>query len=220
MPAVQEWDKASLLAHERDMLGLYVSDHPLNGLEHVLASSSDVSVGQLLTDDQHAEGAVVTVAGLLTSVVRKTTKRSEPYAVVTVEDLEGALPVWVFPGTYQAAATVLIEDSVVLVKGRVRREGEDGVQLMAMEVTVPDLSRGAATGPVVISMPTLRVTPPVVDQLKEVLATHPGAAEVHLKLQSAGRTMVMKLDERLRVTPTPALMADLKALLGPACLSA
>ncbi len=220
VPAVQEWDKASLLAHERDMLGLYVSDHPLNGLEHVLASSSDVSVGQLLTDDQHAEGAVVTVAGLLTSVVRKTTKRSEPYAVVTVEDLEGALPVWVFPGTYQAAATVLIEDSVVLVKGRVRREGEDGVQLMAIEVTVPDLSRGAATGPVVISMPTLRVTPPVVDQLKEVLATHPGAAEVHLKLQSAGRTMVMKLDERLRVTPTPALMADLKALLGPACLSA
>ena len=220
VPAVEEWEKASLLAHERDMLGLYVSDHPLNGLEHVLASSSDVSVGQLLTDDQHAEGAVVTVGGLLTSVVRKTTKRSEPYAVVTVEDLEGALPVWVFPATYQTAATVLIEDSVVLVRGRVRREGDDGVQLMALEVTAPDLSRGTANGPVVISVPTLRVTPPVVDQLKEVLASHPGAAEVHLRLHSAGRTMVMKLDERLRVTPTPALMADLKALLGPACLSA
>jgi DNA polymerase-3 subunit alpha len=62
------------------------------------------------------------------------------------------------------------------------------------------------------------LTPPIVEQLKEVLATHPGVAEVHLKLQSAGRTMVMRLDERLRVTPTPALMADLKALLGPSCL--
>ncbi len=220
VPALAEWDKRTLLAHERDMLGLYVSDHPLNGLEHVLASCSDVTVGQLLADEQHSEGAVVTVAGLITSVVRKTTKKSEPYAVVTVEDLEGALPVMVFPAAYQISSTVLVEDSVVLVKGRVRRESDDAVKLMALEVSVPDLSKSAARGPVVISVPTLRVTQPVVDQLKEVLATHPGAAEVHLRLQSAGRTMVMKLDERLRVTPTPALMADLKALLGPACLSA
>ncbi len=126
----------------------------------------------------------------------------------------------VFPAAYQISSTVLVEDSVVLVKGRVRRESDDALKLMALEVSVPDLSKSAARGPVVISVPTLRVTQPVVDQLKEVLATHPGAAEVHLKLQSAGRTMVMKLDERLRVTPTPALMADLKALLGPACLSA
>ena len=220
VPALAEWDKRTLLAHERDMLGLYVSDHPLNGLEHVLASCSDVTVGQLLADEQHSEGAVVTVAGLITSVVRKTTKKSEPYAVVTVEDLEGALPVMVFPAAYQISSTVLVEDSVVLVKGRVRRESDDALKLMALEVSVPDLSKSAARGPVVISVPTLRVTQPVVDQLKEVLATHPGAAEVHLRLQSAGRTMVMKLDERLRVTPTPALMADLKALLGPACLSA
>jgi len=72
----------------------------------------------------------------------------------------------------------------------------------------------------VISMPAVRVTPPVVDQLKEVLSTHPGVADVHLRLQSVGRTMVMRLDQGLRVTPSPALMADLKALLGPACLSA
>jgi len=59
-----------------------------------------------------------------------------------------------------------------------------------------------------------------VDQLKDVLSTHPGVADVHLRLQSAGRTMVMRLDQGFRVTPSPALMADLKALLGPACLSA
>jgi len=67
VPALAEWDKRTLLAHERDMLGLYVSDHPLNGLEHVLASCSDVTVGQLLADEQHSEGAVVTVAGPRTS---------------------------------------------------------------------------------------------------------------------------------------------------------
>ena len=106
----------------------------------------------------------------------------------------------------------------MLVKGRAKRGRDDALELMSMEITVPDLATGANDGPVVISLPAVRVTPPVVEQLKDVLATHPGVAEVHLKLQSAGRTMVMRLDERLRVTPTPALMADLKALLGPSCV--
>jgi DNA polymerase-3 subunit alpha len=77
----------------------------------------------------------------------------------------------------------------------------------------------ADDGPVVISLPAARVTPPVVEQLKDVLGSHPGLADVHLRLQSVGRTMVMKLDDHLRVAPSAALMADLKALLGPSCLS-
>nr|MBA2558759.1 DNA polymerase III subunit alpha [Propionibacteriales bacterium] len=219
VPAVIEWDKRTLLAHERDMLGLYVSDHPLTGLEHVLAQASDVTIGQLVTEEDRPEGSVVTVAGLVTSVVRKTTKKGDVYAVVSLEDLEGAVNVMVFPRDYQASSMLLVEDSVVLVKGRAKRGRDEAVELTAIEVTTPDLTRGAADGPVVISLPTGRVTPPVVGQLKDVLATHPGVAEVHLRLQSAGRTILMKLDERLRVTPSAALMADLKALLGPACLS-
>jgi DNA polymerase-3 subunit alpha len=68
-------------------------------------------------------------------------------------------------------------------------------------------------------MPAVRVTASVVEQLKDVLASHPGIAEVQLKLHSAGRVTLMRLDDRLRVSPTPALMADLKALLGPSCLA-
>jgi DNA polymerase-3 subunit alpha len=220
VPDQAEWDKKLLLAHERDMLGLYVSDHPLNGLEHVLASASDVTVGQLIVDDSREEGAVVTVAGLITSVVRKTTKKGDLYAVITVEDLEGAINVMVFPRDYQLSSTLLVEDSVVLVKGKIKRSRDDALELTCLEITIPDLTSGETTGPIVISMPAVRVTPPVVDQLKDVLSTHPGVSEVHLKLQSAGRTMVLRLDEGHRVTPSPALMADLKALLGPACLSA
>jgi DNA polymerase-3 subunit alpha len=218
VPQQEEWDKKTLLGFERSMLGLYVSDHPLNGLEHVLASASDVSIGQMVTDESREDGSVVSVAGLVTSVVRKATKKGDLYAVITLEDLEGAVNVMVFPRDYQLSSTLLIEDAILLVKGRVKRR-DDALELMSMDITVPDLTTGADNGPVVISLPAVRVTPPVVDQLKEVLATHPGVAEVHLKLQSAGRTMVMRLDERLRVTPTPALMADLKALLGPSCLS-
>jgi DNA polymerase-3 subunit alpha len=220
IPEITEWDKRTLLAFERDMLGLYVSDHPLNGLEHVLAQASDVTVGQLITEEDRPEGTVVSVAGLVTSVVRKTTKKGDVYAVITLEDLEGGVQVMVFPSVYQLASTLLIEDSILVVTGKVKRSRDEGVELAALEIAVPDLSTGAADGPVVITMPAVRVTPPVVGQLKEVLATHPGVAEVHLRLQSAGRTRVMRLDQRLRVTPSPALKADLKALLGPSCLSA
>jgi DNA polymerase-3 subunit alpha len=83
-----------------------------------------------------------------------------------------------------------------------------------MEVTVPDLAEGAR-GPVVVSLPAPRCTPPVVDRLREILATHPGRVEVHLELHSGTTTRVLRLDDRLRVTPSPALMGDIKALLGP-----
>jgi DNA polymerase III subunit alpha len=218
VPTVPEWDKRALLAYERDMLGLYVSDHPLNGLEHVLSRVSEVTIGTLVTEEERPEGSVVTVAGLVTAVVRKTTKKGDVYAVVSLEDLEGSVDVIVFPRDYQACATLLVEDSVVLVKGRVKRSRDDAVELTALEVSAPALTR-TDDGPVVISLPAARVTPPVVEQLKDVLGSHPGLADVHLRLQSAGRTMVMKLDDHLRVAPSAALMADLKALLGPSCLS-
>jgi DNA polymerase-3 subunit alpha len=219
VPTIPEWDKRALLAYERDMLGLYVSDHPLNGLEHVLSRVSEVTIGSLVTEEERPEGSVVTVAGLVTAVVRKTTKKGDVYAVVSLEDLEGSVDVIVFPRDYQACATLLVEDSVVLVKGRVKRSRDDAVELTALEVSAPPLTR-TDDGPVVISLPAARVTPPVVEQLKDVLGSHPGLADVHLRLQSAGRTMVMKLDDHLRVAPSAALMADLKALLGPSCLSA
>ncbi|HEY5186765.1 MAG TPA: DNA polymerase III subunit alpha [Actinomycetes bacterium] len=212
-----EWEKSVLLAHERDMLGLYVSDHPLFGLEHVLAQAADCSIAEIMGDDDRSDGAPVTLAGLITGLQRKVTKRGDSWAIATLEDLEGVIDVMVFPQTYQLVATQLAEDVVVVVRGRLDKR-EDVPRLVAMEVTVPDLSDGPR-GPVVITLPVNRCVPPVVDRLKEVLATHPGVTEVHLQLQASGRTTVMRLDDRLRVTPSPALFGDLKALLGPGSIA-
>jgi DNA polymerase-3 subunit alpha len=212
-----EWDKAVLLAHERDMLGLYVSDHPLYGVEQFLAQATDCSVVHVHAGDR-SEGTVVTVGGLVTGVQRKTTKQGSLWAIVTLEDLDGAVEVMVFPQTYAAAGTLLVEDAVLLVRGRIDRPDEDAARLVAMEITQPDVSEAPA-GPVRLSMPAARCVPPVVERLKEILAAHPGTTEVHLHLVASGRTTVLRLDDRLRVTPTPALYGDLKALLGPACLT-
>jgi DNA polymerase-3 subunit alpha len=221
-----EWEKSVLLGFEREMLGLYVSDHPLLGVEHILAAATDCSVAQLVGSavedtERTVKGGrgdtqVVTVGGILSGVQRKVTKQGNPWAAATLEDLEGAIEVLFFPATYQQCALVLAEDAVVLVKGRLDRR-EDSPKLIGMEVTVPDLSAGGS-GPFVVSMPVQRCVAPVVDRLREVLRTHPGLAEVHLKLCNGPQTTIVRLDDKLRVKPSPALQADLKQLLGPACV--
>jgi DNA polymerase-3 subunit alpha len=157
------------------------------------------------------------VCGLVTGIQRKITKRGDSWAMVTLEDLDGAIDVLLFPSAYQLASPILVEDAVLTVKGRLSRD-KDQPELHGQEVTAPDVA-DAATGPVQISLPATRCTPPVVTQLKDVLATHPGMTEVRLRLLMRDKTSVMRLDDNLRVTPSPALFADLKQLLGPGCLT-
>jgi DNA polymerase-3 subunit alpha len=217
VPDIDEWDKMTLLAHEREMLGLYVSDHPLMGLEHVLQGASDCSIGQLMLDEERPDNSPIVVTGLITSVQRKITRKGDTWAVVTIEDLDGAIDVLLFPGTYQLAGSLLAEDAIVTVKGKLSRS-KDQPEIRAEEVTVPDLDEGPS-GPVVVSLPITRCTPPVVEQLKEVLRTHPGVTEVHLRLQSREDTKVLKVGDNFRVAAGAPLYADLKHLLGPGCLS-
>jgi DNA polymerase-3 subunit alpha len=215
VPDLDEWDKMTLLGHERDMLGLYVSDHPLLGLEHVLTNTSDCSIGQLMLDEERQDGSPITISGLVTSVQRKITKRGDAWAMVTLEDLDGAIDVLLFPSSYQLASTYLVEDAILTVKGRLSKS-KDQPEIHGQEVTVPDISEGPS-GPVVISLPQTRCTPPVVAQLKDVLGTHRGMTEVRLRLLNRDKTLVMALEHR--VTPSSALFADLKQLLGPGCLT-
>jgi DNA polymerase-3 subunit alpha len=106
---------------------------------------------------------------------------------------------------------------VVVVKGRLDRR-DDVPQLIAMEMSVPDITTDQQSGPFAISLNRERCTPPVVDRLKEIFATHPGMTQIHLHLRSESKTLVMRLEDRWRVTPSTALMGDLKALLGPGCV--
>lgn len=217
IPEMPEWEKRQKLLFEREMLGLYVSDHPLFGLEVVLEQNSDCSIQALVTDNSRQDGSRVTICGLVTSLQRKMTKNGNPWAIATLEDLAGSIEVLFFPQTYLAVQTALAEDLVITVRGRLNRRDEIPA-LHAQEMTVPNTDTANNT-PVVISLPVTRCTPPVVDQLKQILSTHRGATDVRLRLISPGRATMMRIDEQLRVTPSPALFGDLKALLGPSCLA-
>jgi DNA polymerase-3 subunit alpha len=207
-----EWDKSTLLTFEREMLGLYVSDHPLLGVEHVLRSHTDMTISELLGES--LPDGIVTIGGLITGIQRKVSRQGASWAVVNIEDLEGAIEVLFFSNTYNQYALSLTEDRVVVVKGRFSRTDEQ-VRFTALEMKMPDISV-APTGPLLITLPATQVTPPIVERIKEILRSHPGKREVHLHVVDKQKTTTLKIDAL--VTSSPSLSADLKAILGPECL--
>ena len=210
-----EWDKSLLLSYEREMLGLYVSDHPLLGVEHILRSAVDVPLSQL-TDDSIGHDQVITVGGLITQVQRKVSKNGNAWAIVSIEDLEGAVDALFFAGTYTTHAMNLVEDRVVVIRGRLDKR-EELPRFTALEMHMPDVNQ-APTGPLMITIDSARVTAPMVERMKEILRSHPGPREVHLMIDTGSKATVMKIDDDLRVTASPSLSADLKSVLGPDCL--
>jgi DNA polymerase-3 subunit alpha len=208
-----EWEKMMLLGYEREMLGLYVSDHPLLGVEHILKSVADFSISQL-SEVPHDQ--IISIGGLITQIQRKVSKQGTPWAIVTVEDLEGAVDVLFFSNAYATHGVNLVEDRIVAIRGRVDKR-EEQPRISALDLTLPDLKQ-VPTGPLIISMAASRCTPPVIDRMSEILKSHPGAREVHLRLIDGEKKTILKLDEALKVTSSPGLSADLKTVLGPDCL--
>jgi len=211
----QEWEKPILLAYEREMLGLYVSDHPLLGVEHVLRAAVDMPISELM-EESVAEGQIAVIGGLITQIQRKVSRNGDNWAIVTVEDLEGAVDVMFYSKSYAQHALKLVEDKVVVVRGRVDKR-EDQVKLSALDLSTPDISMGPV-GPYVIRLDSAVCTPPIVERIKEILRSHPGKREVQLKIADGEKSMLLKIDDTLRVTASPSLGADLKSILGPDCL--
>ena len=213
----EEWESKHRLALEREMLGLYVSGHPLNGVEHVLAAQSDTAIPAIL-DGDYKDGTQVTVGGILASVNRRINKNGLAWASAQLEDLTGGIEVLFFPQAYSVYGMDVTEDAVVLVKARVSVR-DDRISLIANDLAVPDLSAVGVAKPVSVSIASRMCTPDKVGALKQVLTRHPGTADVHLRLITGDTVRTLRLDDNLRVTPSSALMGDLKALLGPSCLA-
>ena len=209
-----DWSKSERLVFERDMLGLYVSDHPLHGVEHVLTSHADTPIAEIIAGGVE-DGANVTIAGILTVGLaahqqagralgdRRRSRTSSPASRCCSSRRPG-----------RRSSEKIVRDQIVVVKGRISRRDDQPVAVRAPRSTIPELTEGPR-GPVLVSMPAARCTPPVVERLREVLGSHPGTTEVQLKLVNGSRETVLRLDQGLRVRPSTALMGDIKALLGP-----
>ncbi|BDD82140.1 DNA-directed DNA polymerase [Tsukamurella pulmonis] len=213
----EEWDGKHKLALEREMLGLYVSAHPLDGVEHVIAAQTDTPIPAIVEGDVK-DGTQVTVGGILQSVNRRVNKNGAPFASAQIEDLSGGIEVFFFPQAYAAYGAEVVEDAVVLIKARVNFR-DDKVTLIANDIAPIDLSQIGVAKPLALTMQTRVCTQDKVSALKQVLQRHPGVSDVHVKLVSGEKATTLRLDDTLRVNPSSSLMGDLKALLGPNCLA-
>jgi len=204
-----EIPKNILLAAEKEMLGVYVSDHPLLAVEAALRGATDHRVCDVATmSDQDA----VSVGGLVTRLQKRFTRKGDPMAVFWLEDLEGAVEVVVFPSAYAAAQVSLVPDAIVCAKGRIDMR-EDTAKIVAHDVR--PLNVDAATEPLVLTMPSEACTETFVGRLKGVLESHPGLSPVHLRLKSATGAKTLRLPQQFAVERRNELYAELKVLLGP-----
>ncbi|GAB3111570.1 DNA polymerase III subunit alpha [Janibacter alkaliphilus] len=212
-----EWDKRAKLSNEREMLGLYVSDHPLFGVEHVLQRAADTSITSLTQEGGAKEGGFVTIAGLVTGLSVKRTKKGDLWAIATVEDLAGSIECLFFPKTYMTVQTMLTQDIVAVVRGRINVRDEQ-VSIYAEDLKIPELTDGPR-GPVVLTLDYARATNGRIEEVKQVLSRHPGSTDVRIKLVQPGRSVTMAVAADYRVEPTEALIGDLKVILGARAVS-
>ncbi|MFD4257788.1 DNA polymerase III subunit alpha [Streptomyces sp. NPDC058534] len=205
-----EWPRRQLLATEREMLGLYVSAHPLDGAEHILSRARDCSVADLLASGRTTGD--VQLSGLITGIQLKMTKQGKHWAIVNLADRDASIEVLFFPTAYQLVQHALAEDNVISVKGKI--EDRDGtVNVFGRELSVLDASSTEIGGepPVRLALPSHRITEQSVKELKRILGAHPGDNPVRLSVRSARKTTIYALEAR--VNPT-TIASDIKGTFG------
>ncbi|HJL77650.1 MAG TPA: DNA polymerase III subunit alpha, partial [Acidimicrobiales bacterium] len=203
-----EFDKTVRLAFEKEMLGLYVSDHPLSGYEVALRRRCDMAIADLADVD---DGMQHTIGGVLTNLQKKWTRKGDLMAVFDLEDLGGSVEVTVFPKTMAEHGHKLEEDAIVLVRGRLDDRRGAVPKILCHEVEVVEMGDLPSSRPVRLRLPIDRVSRSTVDELKELLSAHPGDAEVYLHL---GDRQVLRLPADYCVNPSGGLVGELRVLLG------
>ena len=211
----EHWERKYQLALEKEMLGLYVSGHPLDGFDEALNAQTSTSIATVLSEEM-PDKSEATIGGIITGVQRRTNKNGEYWAIVTLEDHVGAsVEVLVFARSYAALQTLLVEDTIVLMKVRISYR-EMGMSVMCDDARIPDLGRNGASGPPLrLTLRADQCTALTVAKLKEVLQDNPGESDVYLNLTEGDQSTLLILGEHLRVDRSSALMGDLVASLGP-----
>jgi DNA polymerase-3 subunit alpha len=210
IPNLPEWTKRDLLAHEREMLGLYVSDHPLAGQEALLMRNSDMGT-IALKESEIKDGESVTLAGLITQVQHKVARASgNPYGQVVLEDFSGEISIMFMGKTYLENRELLKADQTVSIRGRIQRRDEE-IMLSAYSIDVLEAGREMG-GVLVITVKEALATKNNMQKLSEILTKNPGPVEVQIKMQNGGDSKHFLLPQRISVGHD--LFGEIKALLG------
>ena len=215
VPDRPEWGKQDKLAFEREMLGLYVSDHPLSGLELELAKHATHQIQEL--NETVEDGDNVAIAGLVTSVQHRVARNSgNPYGIIAVEDFSGELEIMVLGKTYTEYRAALQTDQVVVVRGRAQTR-DDSITVRANQIDTPDVQPIDETRPLELRIPERRASMTAMRELRGLLERHAGPTDVRIALQRPDMERVFAVPLRVRVSSD--LFGEIKSLLGPASIA-
>jgi DNA polymerase-3 subunit alpha len=209
--SAEEYDKADLLHMEKESLGLYVSEHPLTAIREQLRRKTDCPLSEL---ERRRDGEVVTVGGLVASLKQLTTKKGEPMVFATLEDVTGSIEIVAFNSTYQQARDLLVQDRVLIVKGRVDHKQAGETKLVALEVTgfeaVPERRE-------VRLKVDARIAPAgLIKELADIVERYPGEAPVYVEAVTSVGPKLLELGKK--VQPIADFYAEAKTLLGEAAV--
>jgi DNA polymerase-3 subunit alpha len=213
VPDRPEWPKREKLPYEREMLGLYVSDHPLAGREAQIARFSEISLAELQENERIQDGQVLTVAGLVTNIEHKVARNSgNPYAIVSVEDLDSDVTVMLMGKTYGEFGRVLNADQFVMIRGRVSQR-DDAKNINAQRIEVIEAAADGSSEAVIMNIQESQATKQNLEELDRTLRAYPGESEVFVNMVTPQRTSTRyKLQPMVKFTVP--LIAELKAIFG------
>jgi len=209
-----EFGKAERLREEKEMLGLYVSEHPMMSAERALRRHIDCTLADL---KECREGELRVVGGVVTALSRKYTKRGDLMATLVLEDLGAAMEVMVFPKTMTNFGHLIEDDAIICVKGRLDLRDEQP-KIICMEVTRPELVLDGGP-PVRVRVKLGALSAEKVERLKEILREHPGESPVYVHLDSPEKTTVLQLADEFLVGSSNGLYAELRILFGADCIA-
>jgi DNA polymerase III subunit alpha len=209
----EEFEKRTLLRSEKEMLGQFVTDHPLLGVKDPLAAQCSHEIVDL---PSLGDGDLVMVGGIIGAVARKYTKRGEAYAQFRLEGLAGGVEVLAFPSVYDAVPGLIEIDRIVLVSGRIDLRGRE-LQIRATEVKEPKLGESAVVtlpASLVVDLPLAACTPAVLQRLRDLLDSHPGEAPVRVRVVGSDGSITPMQVGTSRVNAGATLVTELGSLLG------
>jgi DNA polymerase-3 subunit alpha len=206
-----EFDRRTLLAFEKETLGLYITSHPLADLRDQLRRKVDLPIRDLAA---RPDGSTVTVGGLVTGVRQLTTKKGDAMAFVRLDDSVAQVEVVVFNSTYAESREYLVEDSVLVVKGRVDRKDEGETKIVALEVR--PFEAAPLQGEVRLRVDGRSARASFLDELARLIREFPGESPVIVEVDTSDGRKRLRLGPAYKVRPEPDFFAEVRVLGGDA----
>jgi DNA polymerase-3 subunit alpha len=208
-----EFEKQELLRLEKEVLGLYVSEHPLHAVREQLRRKTDATLSDL---ERRRDGEVVTVGGIVSGVKQLTTKRGEPMVFLTLDDPTGSGEAVVFNSVYAASRELCVADRVLVIKGRIDHKQQGETKLIAIEVAA--FEAVAERHEVRFRLDAAKARAGIIRELAVLVKDFPGESPVYVSLETSQGPKTLALGPEYRVRPDSDFFAEAKALLGDAAV--